>query len=174
MFPSWDLWLKRWTQKLFFWCICLIHLQALRPRGKNQPKRQRQRSLRWTHPILLRTTSPSLQTSIKFGKNSDFIMEKTPSLFWYYHSSCNKLDVIIVKDCKEDAEIIQSLQSLKITKPKGKTNILVDMDTSEGIIKQMYYKLFKSLYNTLYYFVMVWFKQFPVKSHLISIISINV
>ena len=67
----------------------------------------------------------------KFGESSDFITENNTSPFWYYHSSSKKTDAITVENSKEYAEMIQSLQALKITKPKGKTNILVDMDTAK-------------------------------------------
>ena len=67
----------------------------------------------------------------KFGENSDFITENNTFPFQYYHSSSKKMDAITVENSKEYAEMIQSLQALKITKPKGKTNILVDMDTAK-------------------------------------------
>ena len=65
----------------------------------------------------------------KFGENSDFISENNIFPFRYYHSTSKKSDAITVENSKEYAEMIQALRSLKMSKPKGKTNILVDMDT---------------------------------------------
>lgn len=64
----------------------------------------------------------------KFGETSDFITDNNTFPFKYFHSSSKKGDAITVENHQEYKEMIEALKSLKISKPKGRTNVLVDME----------------------------------------------